>query len=1070
MPYTGGIWLLRAPFLICLILYAASWAIIPWANAHQPAESVSATTREQDAGTLQQGWLTRLIAQSSAPRQEQAAGDGRPNAVTPMIASATLTIMTARVVRLTGWIGTLGVLVMAGEVALTIVAMRRQRRAYPTMPTTYLLVRGQPPQAGQLSGRMAGSSTPSGDQFYRAIQQSIPRGSWWDRLSGTAPWVSFTLTGIPDQPIELGVVIADHDTLRRRDTEMQIRAIIQGQCPGAQLDEVADAFTSALTPGVTAVWQEYGLALAPHYPLRFLDDIEGSDLLGPLVNILRPTGALRTEFQLILRPANTWVLNRGWRGKATALKLTLEAKNDYALSEDTKTIEAKLDAAPFEAALRVCVVAEGPAAIAQITAVLNQVSGTLGQYHQRTSHHLQRLVRLGQDRAVIGRNQTPLVIHTRAPRFAPLPAFLLPVQVWRLPELLTSIELAGFWHPPIGGLGSAVRWLNSKYIPAPAKAFTNGDPERVQLGNAHHADGRIAPVGPTWRDLREMLHITAGMGAGKTRLLLNICIQAIRRGLMLLDGKADDLDGSLVARVRQQIPLADEHRIVIIDMLDTRWPIGLNPLAGIDFAAPGAKDQALGQLMAIFSRIDPGWSTAPGMQEYVLNGALLVFEGQANPTLAHIKQALLDEDYHTRLLQHCTNPEVRTFWTVEFPEHGEKSKQSLQALMRRFAKLLTSETTRYMVSQPTPRLDLLQAIEGGKIVLCPMPHQRLGSLAGATGMLLIQAILRAAMLRPGDDNSRQTFPLIIDELQIFIGEDEKNKDMETATSQLRGYGIAGIYAHQTISQLGPLTNEMLTNSGSRIVLRTQEPDASAYAKMYADKGITAADIAGQDPEEHQYADLTCHRKKTTIFSMITLGWPAPLELTVPTYDGAPWQTLTPEGPATRAFDTALLEIVYGTLPNPDLMAASLARQSDAAWAQLLDRWAAIRDYQLQYILDHPGCIPDRFERQQWISRLGYATPHILAEAEYARIRRAIDPAGSEPTVHGDEGQGHLQTQTSEARGEAKGKSEAKPEEEDARGHMAVHDVAREQRTAPHAEVPHHDKDDAGDEGEDEAYL
>jgi hypothetical protein len=813
--------MVRAPILLCLVLYYASWAIVPWATAHRlPDPAPTPADQERQAIARQEGWLTRLLTESSEPGQAQATSNAQGETVTAMIASAILLVLTPHLVSTVGVLGTLGVAIMVGEVALTIYAMRQQQRAYPAMPTSYLLVRGQTPQVSQLSGRIAGSSTPSGDQFYRAIQQAIPRGTWWARLTGTAPWVAFTLTGIPDQPIELGVVVADQNATRRHDTVMQIRAIIQGQCPGAQLDDVADPFTTALTAGVMVVWQEYGLALAPHYPLRFLDDIEGSDLLRPLVNILRPAGALRTEFQLILRPAHQWTLNRGWRGKATALKLALDARNDYALSEDTKTIEAKLDAAPFEAALRVCVVADGPAAHTTIAAALNQIGGTLGQYHQRTSHHLQTLVRLREERRVIQVNAAPLCIHTRAPRFAPLPAFLLPAQVWRLPELLTSIELAGFWHPPSSGLGSAVRWLNSRYLPAPAAAFTNGDAERVQLGNDHHADRRIAPVGPTWRDLRQVLHITAGMGAGKTRLLLNICIQAIPRGFILLDGKADDLAGSLVARVRQQIPLADERRVVLIDMLDTRWPIGLNPLAGIDFSAPGAKDQALGQLMAIFSRLDPGWAAAPGMQEYVLNGALLVFEGQPSPTLAHIKQALLDDRYRARLLQHCTNPEVRTFWTVEFPQHGEKSKQSLQALMRRFAKLLTSETTRYMVSQPLPRLDLLDAIEQGKIVLCPMPHQRLGSLAGATGMLLIQAIVRAPMLRSGDDHSRQTFPLIIDELQIFIGEDAKNKDMETATSQLRGYGIAGIYAYQTISQLGPLENEMLTNSGSRVILRT----------------------------------------------------------------------------------------------------------------------------------------------------------------------------------------------------------------------------------------------------------
>src|SRR5262249_40035270 len=111
------------------------------------------------------------------------------------------------------------------------------------------------------------------------------------------------------------------------------------------------------------------------------------------------------------------------------------------------------------------------------------------------------------------------------------------------------------------------------------------------------------------------------------------------------------------------------------------------------------------------------------------------------------------------------------------------------------------------------------------------------------------------------------------------------------------------------------------------------------------------------------------------------------------YEGPDWQTILPPDSPDAALDRSILRLVYGTLPHPDQMALDLARQSDTKWARLLGRWAAIRDVQLQHILEHPGCIPDREERQQWISRLGYATPHILAEAEYARIRREIEPEG-----------------------------------------------------------------------------
>ncbi len=425
--------------------------------------------------------------------------------------------------------------------------------------------------------------------------------------------------------------------------------------------------------------------------------------------------------------------------------------------------------------------------------------------------------------------------------------------------------------------------------------------------------------------------------------------------------------------------------------------------------------------MAIFARLDPAtWGRAPAMKEFVQMATLLVLEGEgagrssSAPTLAHVKQCLLDEHYRAQLLPHCTNPDVLTFWTVTFPAQGEQQRTSLHALLRRFSQLLTTETTRYMVSQPASRLNLLDAIEGQQILLAPLPHVTLGDLASAVGMLLLQQFVRSAFSRPGNDQTRHTYPLIIDELQVFIGKDGDSIDIQNAITQLRGLGIAGIYAHQTLDQLGALKDEMLTNSGSRLILRTQEPDASTYAKLYAASGITANDIAAQDANEHQYAVLQCDGERTGLFSMIVLPWPTPLPAEVEAVAGDNWQMRVPPDSPDPAADAELLNIIYQSHARPANMVQSIAEYSDDDWQYVQGRWAAIRAYHRQYILDHPGCIaiddsitdPDpeirahkralqqRLDRQRWLSRLLVATPRILAAAEYARIRRQIEPADS----------------------------------------------------------------------------
>jgi hypothetical protein len=65
-----------------------------------------------------------------------------------------------------------------------------------------------------------------------------------------------------------------------------------------------------------------------------------------------------------------------------------------------------------------------------------------------------------------------------------------------------------------------------------------------------------------------------------------------------------------------------------------------------------------------------------------------------------------------------------------------------------------------------------------------------------------------------------------------------------------------------------------------------------------------------------------------------------------------------------------------------------AQLDDQVWYLMNSRWEAIARTHRQYILDHPGCIPDRDERVRWLSRLGFARPRLFAEIEFLRIRQA----------------------------------------------------------------------------------
>ncbi len=816
----------------------------------------------------------------------------------------------------------------------------------------------------------------------RLIHGSAAAHSW----THAAPRYMLLVSGAPDLPAELGALLIGAPEEQQR-AMIALDGAVRNSAPGTLVNTTDDPLLAAMLPGRWVAWQRFGLALPPAYPLRAPSIAVETELAGVVLAAVRPYGSVaHAGLELALRPQGGmtgWALGRQWRARATALKLALEQRQDYALAPDIAAIEAKLGDAAFETTIVATAVAERRE---DALAALRAIGDALGAFQQRTASRLQRLVPRSRIVAhqVSDVNAADIVARLRTPLVAPPPALLLPFRLWRGPDILTAGELGYLWNPSSALSSGLMRCDPCRRIAAPPHAFCGNDPERIVVGYASHTDGHSAPVGPTLRDLRQILHLTAGMGAGKSRLLANLCQQFVPHGFMLIDGKGDDRGGSLVDTVRRLIPPADEKRLVLLDPLDTTWPVGLNPLAGADVAQPGGADLALGQILATFARIDPGtWERSPGMQQFARMATLLVLEGETHPTLAHVKQALLDEAYREELLQSTRNIEVASFWRETYPRLGEGQRSSCDALLRRFDALLTAETTRYLVAQAQPTLDLAQMIASRMIVLVPLPDVALGGLAGAVGMLIAQAFVRAAFSRSGGDQTRHDYPLIIDELQVLIGNSDTS-DIATAITRLRSLGIPTIYAHQALAQLGDLRDLMLINAGNRIMLQTQEPDAGMYARAYAASGLTAADLSGQPPNDHQYAVLRCRGMVAGPFSMQPLPWPQVREDLPPSYAGPDWRDALPDDgdPADRSIARVVYEATDGVGA-----ARELARLDDADWRRLLSRWDHIRRHQRQYILKHPGCIPDRLERQRWLSRLYAARPRVLAAAEYLRGRQ-----------------------------------------------------------------------------------
>lgn len=596
--------------------------------------------------------------------------------------------------------------------------------------------------------------------------------------------------------------------------------------------------------------------------------------------------------------------------------------------------------------------------------------------------------------------------------------------------ILTPPEIAGLWHPPSLGAGPLIRWLPNRQIDPPAIAFCGDDPRRIPLALGRRADGSEAMVGPPLRDLRQILHATAGVGTGKSRTLVNMAHGAIQRGhgLTSLDGKGDT--NPFIQRL---IPLDRERDLVLLDASDVTWPFGFNPFEPRR-TNDGLVDRITAQLMAGFAKLNAGsWDRMPGVQEFAVMSIRLLLAAEPQPNLVRLKQALIDDNYRARLLRRSQDEEVNDFWTMIFPQMQGTQKGSRDAFLRRLKDLVASDILRTITAQPCTTFDLRAAMDQQGIVLVTLNDRDLpGPLMRTLGTLLFAEIVGAAFSRRdiADERQRSDHLLLLDEAHNFIAA-STSEDVERALSQLRGYGVCGVYMHQSLDQLGDLQSTMLVNAQNRILLRTLDPDSAVYARRYAAQSITAADISGQDPQTHQYMEFLVDGQSTRLFSVRPLPWPVPQQPEVPRYHGPDWRTVRAKAKGHRELVLDESVIALSQLAERDVVEAAnrLAVAGIEAIAHIRDRLAEHNAARRRHILAHPGCIPDQLERQCWLSRLKVGVPLWLALAEYRRIRDDFTPV-AQRSQHatqpkGEGGQAHS-TRSEQASSGQPSRAEAVP--------------------------------------------
>lgn len=361
------------------------------------------------------------------------------------------------------------------------------------------------------------------------------------------------------------------------------------------------------------------------------------------------------------------------------------------------------------------------------------------------------------------------------------------------------------------------------------------DPNKVVYFAETDARNRKLRFGIKTKDRSRHTYVIGKTGMGKSTLLENLAVQDIQegRGLAFLDphGKTADL-------LLEYVPEERKKDVLYFAPFDLDYPISFNVLEDV-----GADKRHLvaNGLMSAFKKIwVDAWSAR---MEYILNNILLALLEYPDSTLIGVNRILADEDYRKKVIEHITDPSVRSFWVDEFAKYGPKYMQEAGAsIQNKIGQFISNPLIRNIIGQPKSTFDIRQIMDDQKILIINLSKGRVGEAnANLLGSMLITKIYLAAMSR-ADKREEEldklpNFYLFVDEFQNFA-----NESFADILSEARKYKLNLTVAHQYIEQMTEeVRAAVFGNVGTMITFRVGAYDAEFLEKEYGPE-FTAQDL------------------------------------------------------------------------------------------------------------------------------------------------------------------------------------------------------------------------------------
>lgn len=374
----------------------------------------------------------------------------------------------------------------------------------------------------------------------------------------------------------------------------------------------------------------------------------------------------------------------------------------------------------------------------------------------------------------------------------------------------------------------------------------------THIGQAYHRYGDQA-FGIYRTDRLSHLYLIGQTGTGKSTLLGNLATQDAKhsQGFCLIDPHGD-----LAAQLHRN--LATDH--IYWDISDPASPYGYNPLTRVP--------AHLRPLVAsgFIETLKKQWSDSWGARmEHLLRYAVLALLEQPLADMRDISRLFMEAEFRRNVVARITDPQVRAFWTVEFPKMKYLTAiDGVAPINNKLGAFLAHPIVRNAVCTPKEPLRFRRIMDQGQVLIVNLAKGRIGNdNANVLGGLLVSNIMNAAFTRHDTpEQERRPFFLYVDEFHNFT-----TTAFADALSESRKYALGLCLCHQHTSQTEqPVFDAVMGNVGTMIALRVGAKDAPLIARQFGD---IAAEHFVTLPNYHGFIQMMAKGRKIPAFSFQT---------------------------------------------------------------------------------------------------------------------------------------------------------------------------------------------------------